>query len=98
MMSKLKPDLDPEINEFEQALLRSVKQMKSGVTGRITTPAMIARKKSGLSQAEFAKLIGISVRTLQAWEQGKRTPSGAAQTLIRMVNAHPNILRAFTTT
>jgi len=93
-MPELEPHPDQEINEFEQALLRSVKQMKAGIVGRVTTPVMIARKKSGLSQAEFAKLIGISVRTLQAWEQGKRTPSGAAQTLIRVANAHPEILRS----
>ncbi len=52
-----------------------------------------ARLQSGLSQAEFARLIGVSVRTLQEWEQGRRSPSGAAKTLLRVAQAHPEVLR-----
>ena len=37
--------------------------------------------------------MGVSVRTLQAWEQGKRNPSGAAKTLLRVAETHPEILR-----
>ena len=79
--------------QFEKDLLESIGQMKAGIAGRITTPVMIARQRSKLSQAEFASLIGVSVRTLQAWEQGKRNPSGAARTLIRIAEIHPEILR-----
>ena len=50
------------------------------------------REKMGLSQSRFARLLGISVRTLHHWEQGSRTPSGAAQVLIRVAARHPEAL------
>lgn len=50
------------------------------------------REKIGLSQSRFARLLGISVRTLHHWEQGSRTPSGAAQVLLRIVARHPEAL------
>jgi putative transcriptional regulator len=50
------------------------------------------REKMGLSQSRFARLLGISVRTLHHWEQGSRTPSGAAQVLLRIVERHPEAL------
>jgi len=37
--------------------------------------------------------MGISVRTLQDWEQGRRSPSGAAKTLLRVAEKHPDVLR-----
>jgi putative transcriptional regulator len=46
-----------------------------------------------LSQSRFAALLGISVRTLQEWEQGRRSPTGAAKTLLRVAETHPEILR-----
>lgn len=52
-----------------------------------------ARAGTGLSQAEFAELLGVSVRTLQDWEAGRREPSGAAQTLLRIAASHPRIVR-----
>ncbi len=52
-----------------------------------------ARRSTGLSQAEFASALGISKRTLQEWEQGRRAPSGAAQALIRIARKHPAIVR-----
>lgn len=54
---------------------------------------MSARMSTGLSQAEFAKVFGVSVRTLQAWEQGLREPSGAAQTLLWIATRHPGAVR-----
>lgn len=53
----------------------------------------IARAATGLSQAVFAKLLGVSVRTLQDWEQGRRMPSGAAATLLKVVARHPEVLQ-----
>jgi putative transcriptional regulator len=47
------------------------------------------RQKLGLSQNRFARLLGISVRTLHHWEQGTRTPSGAARVLLRVAARHP---------
>jgi putative transcriptional regulator len=46
-----------------------------------------------LPQAQFAAALQISARTLQQWEQGRRHPSGAAETLLKIVSRHPEILR-----
>ena len=48
--------------------------------------------KSGLSQSDFAKLLGVSVRTLQDREQGRREPRGAANTLIAIAERRPEVL------
>ena len=55
-----------------------------------------ARAGVGLSQADFAHMLGVSVRTLQDWEAGRRAPSGAAQTLLRIAASHPRIVRQAT--
>lgn len=47
------------------------------------------RQKTGLSQARFAIIMGVSVRTLQNWEQGHRTPQGPAASLLRIVDKDP---------
>ena len=52
-----------------------------------------ARLKAGLTQAQFAELLGVSKRTLEQWEQGRRQPSGAAKTLVRVAELHPEVLR-----
>ena len=78
-------------------LSQSVREMKAGmgqVVARVELPAVThARMKSGLSQAQFAKLLGVSVRTLQDWEQGRRQPSGAARTLIMIAEHKPRVLQ-----
>ena len=53
---------------------------------------MAARAKSGLSQSEFARATDVSVRTLQEWEQGRKVPSGAAQSLLKLISRHPELL------
>lgn len=50
------------------------------------------RDKTGLSQPDFARLLGVSVRTLQEWEQGRRAPTGAARTLLQIANKNPRAL------
>jgi len=52
-----------------------------------------ARAATGLSQSAFAKLLGVSVRTLQEWEQGRKVPSGAAATLLKVAARHPEVLQ-----
>lgn len=77
-------------------LLESVQQMKAGRaenTHQVAVPPVVsARIKSGLPQSSFAKLLGVSVRTLQDWEQGRRQPSGAAKTLIAIAERRPDAL------
>jgi putative transcriptional regulator len=51
------------------------------------------RERTGLSQTAFARLLGVSVRTLQEWEQGRRIPSGAARTLLMIAHKNPQALR-----
>jgi putative transcriptional regulator len=52
-----------------------------------------ARAATGLSQVPFARLLGVSVRTLQEWEQGRKMPSGAAATLLKVATRHPEVLQ-----
>ena len=51
-----------------------------------------ARARVGLSQQDFARLLGVSARTLQDWEQGRREPTGAAKMLLRVAASHPEVL------
>jgi putative transcriptional regulator len=86
-----------EMEKFQADLLASVKQMRRGKAGRVTKvelpAAAEARASSGLSQQDFAKLLGVSARTLQDWEQGRREPTGAARTLLKVAVKHPKLLR-----
>ncbi len=85
------------MEQFQADLLKSVQEMKTGRAARITrvepTAAALARAKVGVSQSVFAALLGVSTRTLQDWEQGRRQPTGAAQTLLRVAVMHPEVLR-----
>ncbi len=77
--------------------LASVRQMKAGEKGavhKVTLSRVVeARLRAGLSQAQFAGILGVSVRTLQDWEQGRRHPSVAANTLLTIATHHPDIAR-----
>lgn len=98
-MKSKKPLTDKELETWENSrdleaeLLASVRQMAARKGRVVMSPVISARKKSGLSQTEFAKLLGVSVRTLQEWEQGRRQPSGAAKTLIAIAERRPEVLR-----
>jgi putative transcriptional regulator len=85
-----------EMEAFQQDLLKSAKQMRRGQAARVTRvkvpQAAEARSRVGLSQQEFARLLGVSARTLQDWEQGRRKPTGAAKTLLRVAFSHPEVL------
>lgn len=54
-----------------------------------------ARKRLGLSQDRFAEAFGVSASTLRKWEQGQRSPTGAAKTLLKMIEREPEaVIRA----
>lgn len=85
-----------QTEQFQKDLLESIRQMKQGKAARVTkvsVPAAAeARSRTGLSQEDFARLLGVSARTLQDWEQGRREPTGAARTLLRVAVSHPEVL------
>lgn len=98
MPSKTKPKTESELEQYEvdrdlaSELLESVKQMKAGEGKVVYSEAVEAREKTGLSQSQFAALLGVSVRTLQGWEQGRKQPSGAARTLLAIARKNPKAL------
>ncbi len=85
--------LSPEAEE----ILEGIRQIKSGDFGRVYTPdqilAIAARRSSKLTQVEFADLLDVSVDAIRDWEQGRRSPRGAARTLLRVAMQHPEVLR-----
>jgi putative transcriptional regulator len=79
-----------------QEVLDGVREIRAG-GGRRTvvnadSPVAQIRQRSGLSQEQFAAALGVSKRTLEQWEQGRRRPSGAARTLLKIVDRHPEVL------
>ena len=75
-------------------LLQSVREMKAGQFHVVSSPVIEALNKTGLSQSQFAVLLGVSVRTLQGWEQGRKQPSGAARTLLAIASTNPKAVLA----
>ncbi len=100
MSSKADPLSGRALARFEAGrnlaseLLQSVQEMKAGQVHVVSTPVAEARQKTGLTQAQFAALLGVSVRTLQGWEQGRKQPSGAARTLLAIASTNPQALLA----
>jgi len=98
--SKSKTLSDAELAAYEAKrdlaaeLLQSVREMKAGQVRVVSSPVIEARNKTGLSQSQFAALMGVSVRTLQGWEQGRKQPSGAARTLLAIASSNPKALLA----
>lgn len=98
--SKRKPLTDVELEKYEAKrdigaeLVQAIREMKAGPGRVVTSPVIEARKKTGLSQSQFAALLGVSVRTLQGWEQGRKQPSGAARTLLAIASTNPKVVLA----
>ena len=77
--------------DFERAISRE--QRSRLIAGEWRTGDMPAlRRYLGLSQKQFAGRIGISVSTLQNWEQGRRNPDGPAKALFRLLAKHPRLV------
>ncbi len=89
-----------EVTAFEASrdigaeILQSIKDMKAGKGKVVVSTATEAREATGLSQSQFASLLGVSVRTLQGWEQGRKQPSGAARTLLAIARTNPKAVLA----
>jgi len=83
-----------EERNIGEEILNGIREIKGGETGRVVNVPPVAdiRKKTGLSQTRFAALLGVSVRTLQDWEQNRRAPSGAARTLLLIAHKNPKAL------
>jgi putative transcriptional regulator len=86
--------------EIGQEILEGIREIKAHKAGKIalrthafTEPAapQVIRAKLKLSQAAFAGLMGVSLRTVQDWEQGRRRPSGPAIALLRIAEQKPEI-------
>ena len=77
--------------------IKEVKAFKEGkadlVTRKLSTPShpKEIRERLNLSQSTFAGLMGVSVRTIQDWEQDRREPSGPAKSLLRIAEQHPEV-------
>jgi putative transcriptional regulator len=87
-----------EFNELLQgvraagAYLRGDKRAVTRIDRIEPDSVAVVRTKLKLSQSEFARMLGISVDTLQNWEQGRRQPSGAARVLLRVAAKHPEVV------
>jgi len=86
--------------DIGQEILEGLKEIKKFKNGDVDltkwsltepSPARIIRKKLKLSQSAFASLMGVSSRTIQDWEQGRRKPQGPARSLLRIAEQYPEI-------
>lgn len=95
LTGKALADFEAKRNVWQE-VLDGVREIKAGGGKRTKVDAksyvVRVRLKSGLSQAEFAAALGVSKRTLEQWEQGRRKPSGAAKQLLKIAERHPEIL------
>ncbi|MBN2495905.1 MAG: type II toxin-antitoxin system MqsA family antitoxin [Deltaproteobacteria bacterium] len=82
--------------DIGQEILDGIQEIKAGGGKRtrfeMPEDVIAIRKRLDLSQSAFAALLGVSKRTLQDWEQGRRKPRGPARALLRIVDQHPEIL------
>ena len=99
--SKSKPLSKAQLAAFEAKrdlaadLQQSVREMRAGQVVVASSPVIDVRRGTGLSQSQFAALLGgVSVRTLQGWEQGRKQPSGAARTLLAIASTNPQAVLA----
>ena len=86
--------------DIGQEILEGIREIKTFEAGKTTlrtrelsepSSPRVIRKKLKLSQAAFAALMGVSLRTVQDWEQGRRNPSGPARSLLRIAEQFPEV-------
>ncbi len=104
MAKKVATTKKPKRSRVAEDIFASLEELRDYVAGKPTkvivhtvipsdTDARLARHKLGLSQHEFAALIGTGVGTVRKWELGTRRPSGAARTLIEVIKTEPKAVR-----
>jgi putative transcriptional regulator len=90
-----KKDFDELVASVRQAgRIRRGEETPSRVTEVPPVDVKAVRRRLGKSQAAFARMIGVSVATLQNWEQGRRRPKGPARALLRVAAANPEAVAA----
>jgi len=87
MDEKLFAELYESVKQMDQ--IRKGKRKPSQVRQVDEADVKATREKTGLSQSRFALLLGVSLKTLQNWEQGRRHPVGPARALLKIVRADP---------
>lgn len=88
---------------FDQ-LVKGVREMKRHLSGkpvrgvkateRLAPDVRTIREAAKISQSQFAKLIGVNLRTLQNWEHQRTHPTGPAKALLKIVASNPNAIEA----
>jgi putative transcriptional regulator len=90
-----KRDFEELVESIRQAgRIRRGEAKPSRVTEFAPVDVKVIRIKLGRSQSEFARMIGVSISTLQNWEQGRRRPDGPARALLRVAAARPEVVAA----
>ena len=87
MDEKLFNELLASVDEMDK--IRRGKKRASRRTTVAELKVEVVREQTGLSQTHFARLIGVSKRTLENWEQGRRSPTGPARALLKIVAKDP---------
>jgi putative transcriptional regulator len=86
--------------DIGQEILDGIREIKSHKAGKKKlkthilsepSPPQVIREKLNISQSAFASLMGVSKRTIQDWEQGRRKPQGPAKSLLRVAERHPEV-------
>ena len=93
-MSEPKRDFAAELEESIEALAafnRGENNLVTRTVHKSVSPVATIRKRLNVSQHAFAGLLGVSIRTIQDWEQGRRVPSGPAKALLRIAEQHPEV-------
>lgn len=82
--------------ELLEATAEVERNHRAKITTVQVTEAVQARQAMNLTQNRFAELLGISIRTLQEWEQGRRRPNKSAQMLLKVAISHPEVVKEVT--
>jgi len=90
MDDKLFQELTASIKEAGEIRRGEQKVSRSFIFSNVSVREV--RAKTGLSQTQFAALLGVSPATLRNWEQGRRKPTGPARTLLRIVSISPKLV------